>query len=201
MGLIELSLTELIIMVVALSMDAFAVSICEGLSLCKYDFKRGMITGLFFGAFQAGMPLIGYIVGARFSDKVTQYDHWLAFILLVFLGVRMVRESFDKKCPAERPASCEISPKNPPFSLSKMLMMSLATSIDALAVGITFAFSTVKIIPAVSLIGFITFVICVAGVKIGNIFGTKYKSTAERIGGIVLVGIGAKILIEHLFMS
>lgn len=199
MGSIEISLLELVIIAVALSMDAFAVSICEGLSLCKFDFRRAVVVGLFFGAFQAAMPLAGYLLGTRFSDKVTAFDHWIAFGLLAFLGVKMLRESFEKKCPGACAPVCDADLKNPPFSLPKMLMMSVATSIDALAVGVTFAMSTVKILPAVSVIGLTTFVICTAGVRIGNIFGAKYKSAAERAGGVVLIAIGLKILLENLF--
>lgn len=193
-----MGLIELFILAAALSMDAFAVSICEGLALCKPDFRRGTLVGLFFGVFQAGMPLIGYFLGTRFSDKVVQYDHWIAFILLAFLGIRMIKESLEKKCPPDPSSACKVNTENPPFNVPKMLVLSVATSIDALAVGITFAFLDVNIIPAVSFIGITTFVFCTIGVKIGNVFGIKYKSVAELAGGIILIGMGLKILIEHL---
>jgi len=189
---------SLVVLAAALSMDAFAVSICEGLALCRPDIKRGVLIGVFFGVFQAMMPLVGYFFGIRFSEKVQKFDHWIAFILLALLGIKMIRESLKKKCPAEPTAICKLKPENSPFNLPKMLVLSVATSIDALAVGITFAFLDVNIISAVCLIGIITMVVCTIGVKIGNMFGIRYKSVAELAGGIILFGMGLKILIEHL---
>ena len=178
-------LAELFILAVGLSMDAFAVSICKGLSLGKIKVKHMYITGLWFGGFQALMPLIGYFLGSFFADKITKYDHWIAFVLLVIIGANMVKESFGEEEKVD--AS---------LKFMDMLILAVATSIDALAVGVTFAFMQVSIIPAVSFIGVVTFVCSAAGIKIGSIFGTKYQSKAELFGGLVLVGIGIKILLE-----
>ena len=166
-------------------MDAFAVSICKGLSLGKIKEKHMCITGLWFGGFQALMPLIGYFLGSFFADKITKYDHWIAFVLLVIIGANMVKEAFGEEEKVD--AS---------LKFMDMLILAVATSIDALAVGVTFAFMQVSIIPAVSFIGVVTFVCSAAGIKIGSIFGTKYQSKAELFGGLVLVGIGIKILLE-----
>jgi len=178
---------ELFAIATGLSMDAFAVAICRGLSLKKMDYRQALITGCFFGGFQALMPLLGYTVGLQFKEYITAIDHWIAFILLGAIGINMIRESRDE--------SCENFSNG---SLKNLFMMSLATSIDALAVGITFAFLAVDIFPAVSIIGLTTLSISFAGVKIGNLFGTKFKSKAELVGGIILILIGLKILIEHL---
>lgn len=178
-------LAELFILAVGLSMDAFAVSICKGLSLGKIKVKHMYITGLWFGGFQALMPLIGYFLGSFFADKITKYDHWIAFVLLVIIGANMVKEAFveEEKVDAS-------------LKFMDMLILAVATSVDALAVGVTFAFMQVSIIPAVSFIGVVTFVCSAAGIKIGSIFGTKYQSKAELFGGLVLIGIGIKILLE-----
>lgn len=182
---------ELFIIAVGLSMDAFAVAISKGLCMKKLSYKNAVIIGCFFGGFQALMPIIGYILGTQFKDSITSIDHWIAFILLALIGINMIRESRSKD---------EVACENIDVSLSikNMTVLSVATSIDALAVGITFAFLQVSIIPAVSIIGITTFVLSIIGVKIGHVFGTKFKSKAELIGGIILIIMGLKILFEHL---
>jgi putative Mn2+ efflux pump MntP len=184
---------ELFLLSVGLSMDAFAVAICAGLTMAKTNARKALIVGLYFGGFQAGMPLIGYIIATQFADKIIAYDHWVAFGLLCFLGGKMIIESLkkDESQDAAYPDEQSLKP-------AKMLPLALATSIDALAVGVSFAFLQVKIVPAVIFIGLITFVISMAGVKIGNVFGTKFKSQAQFTGGIILVLIGLKILLEHI---
>lgn len=178
---------ELFVLAVGLSMDAFAVSVCKGLSLGKIKWKHMCIAGAWFGGFQALMPLIGYFFGRFFTDAITQYAHWIAFVLLVLIGGNMIKESFGEEEDVD--AS---------MSVKSMFLLAVATSIDALAVGVTFAFLKVSIIPAISFIGVITFICSAIGVKIGSIFGSKYKSKAELCGGIVLVLIGLKILLEGL---
>ena len=178
---------ELFVLAVGLSMDAFAVSVCKGLSLGKIKGKHMCIAGAWFGGFQALMPLIGYFFGRFFTDAITQYAHWIAFVLLVLIGGNMIKESFGEEEDVD--AS---------MSVKSMFLLAVATSIDALAVGVTFAFLKVAIIPAISFIGVITFICSAIGVKIGSIFGSKYKSKAELCGGIVLVLIGLKILLEGL---
>lgn len=185
-----MGLFEMFAIAVGLSMDAFAVSICKGLSMKKMSWKNALIAGLYFGGFQALMPLLGYILGSQFESFITNIDHWIAFGLLVFIGGNMIRES-RSKCDC-----CETEDDS--FAFKAMITLAIATSIDALAVGITFAFLKVNIITAISFIGIITFIFGVIGVKIGNVFGTKFKSKAELAGGIVLILIGTKILIEHL---
>lgn len=182
-----MSLIELFILAVGLSMDAFAVSVCKGLSLGKIKTKHMCIAGAWFGGFQALMPLIGYFLGSFFAEMIEQYDHWVAFILLAFIGGNMIKEAFGKD---ENVDSA--------MDVKSMLLLAVATSIDALAVGVTFAFLQVQIVPAVSFIGVITFALSAIGVKIGSLFGTKYKSKAELFGGIVLVLIGIKILLEGI---
>lgn len=186
-----MSIWELLILAVGLSMDAFAVSICKGLSVKEAKLKYMVITGIYFGGFQALMPTIGYLLGRNFNDLIENFDHWIAFGLLVLIGGNMIREAVKKEEEEELNAS---------FGFKAMLPLAVATSIDALAVGVTFAFLNVgkMIIPAVSFIGIITFLFSFVGVKIGNIFGTKYKSKAEFIGGVILILIGIKILLEHL---
>ena len=180
---------ELFILAIGLSMDAFAVSVCKGLAMPKCTIKNASICGLWFGGFQAGMPLIGYLVGYNFRDYITKFDHWIAFVLLLIIGGNMIKESFSKE-EDEEDAS---------LAFKTMLVMAIATSIDALAVGVTFAFlPDTNIIAAVSFIGVITFTLSMAGVKIGNIFGAKYKNKAELAGGAILVILGIKILVEHL---
>lgn len=183
-----MSLFSLFILAVGLSMDAFAVSICKGLALQKITLKKACIVGLWFGGFQALMPFLGYLLGSRFEKYITSIDHWIAFILLGLIGVSMIRNALS---PDEEEADASLDIKT-------MLLLAVATSIDALTVGITFAFLKVTILPAVSFIGVITFTLSAIGVKIGNVFGTKYKSKAEFTGGIILFFIGFEILLEHL---
>lgn len=180
-----MSIAELFILAVGLSMDAFAVSVCKGLSLGKINGKHMCIAGAWFGGFQALMPLIGYFLGSLFADMITKYDHWIAFILLVFIGAKMIKEA----CGEGEHVDGSMTAKT-------MLILAVATSIDALAVGVTFAFLKVSILPAVVFIGVVTFVCSAAGVKIGSIFGTKYQAKAEISGGIVLILIALKILLE-----
>ena len=184
-----MSIFELFIITVGLSMDAFAVSVCKGLSMQKMRLKYALIVGLYFGGFQAGMPALGYLLGTRFQDSIAAYDHWIAFILLGIIGINMIREALN---PEEE--SCDAS-----IAIKDMMVLAVATSIDALAVGVTFAFLKVEILPAVSLIGITTFFLSAVGVKIGTVFGCRYKSRAELAGGCILVLMGAKILMEHLF--
>lgn len=184
-----MSLLSLFLLAIGLSMDAFAVSICKGLATPKITVKNATIVGLWFGGFQALMPAIGYFVGSGFQNRITAIDHWIAFILLVMIGVNMIKEAFSKN---EEESNCSLKCR-------EMFIMAVATSIDALAIGITFAFlPSVPILPAVTLIGIITFLFSALGMKIGNVFGTKFKSKAEIAGGIILILIGSKILIEHL---
>lgn len=182
-----MSIWDLFILAVGLSMDAFAVSVCKGLSLGKIKPKHMCIAGAWFGGFQALMPLIGYFLGSFFAEMIEKYDHWVAFVLLAIIGGNMIKESFGKD---EKVDSS--------MDVKSMLLLAIATSIDALAVGVTFAFLQVQIVPAVSFIGVITFIFSAVGVKIGSLFGTKYKSKAELFGGIVLVLIGIKILLEGI---
>lgn len=178
----------LLTLAVGLAMDAFAVSICKGLAMREKILKKGIIVGLWFGGFQALMPTIGFFLGTQFKDQITSIDHWIAFVLLGLIGINMVKEALSNE---EEQADDSIAVK-------EMFMLAVATSIDALAVGITFAFLNVHIVSAASIIGVCTFLISFAGVKIGNIFGTKYKSKAELAGGIILILLGFKILFEHL---
>lgn len=183
-----MGLFSLLIIAIGLSMDAFAVSICKGLALKKAPLKKAMIAGLWFGGFQALMPLIGYLLGSQFESYITNLDHWIAFVLLSFIGGNMIKESFSK----------EEEEANSSFAFKEMFILSLATSIDALAVGVTFAFLRVDIVPAVLFIGIITFLFSTLGVKIGNLFGSRFKSKAELAGGLILILMGIKILLEHL---
>jgi putative Mn2+ efflux pump MntP len=185
-----MTLLEIIIIALALSMDAFAVSVTLGLSVKKPKIREFLIPGIYFGLFQALMPLIGYFTGINFANKIQDLDHWIAFALLGFIGGKMLWESFSKE---------EKQTSEKPFLFAKMLLLAIATSIDALAVGITFSFFEINIFRAIIIIGLTTFLISICGVKIGNIFGTKYKSKAEFIGGAVLVILGIKILVEHLW--
>lgn len=183
----------LLLMGVGLSMDAFAVSICKGLSMRKVNKKQCLVIGLFFGGFQALMPFIGWVLGSQFEQYITSIDHWIAFILLGFIGGKMVVEAIREKDEA-----VEVGKMDPPQDFKEMFILAIATSIDALAVGITFAFLQVPIVEAVSIIGITTFVISVIGVYVGNFFGNRYKKKAELAGGIILILIGLKILLEHL---
>ena len=181
---------ELVFLAIGLAMDAFAVSICKGLAMKKCGIKQCLIVGLWFGGFQAAMPLIGYFLGKSFEKYITAADHWIAFGLLVLIGAMMIKEAFEKEEEKEDDAS---------LAFKTMLLLAIATSIDALAVGISFGvLPEVNIYLAIGLIGVITLAICMAGVKIGTVFGTKYKSKAELAGGIILVLIGTKILLDHL---
>lgn len=182
-----MELWELFLVAVGLSMDAFAVSICKGLSVEKIKTRHAMTVGLYFGGFQALMPFIGYLIGVRFQTLIVQVDHWIAFILLALIGINMIRE-----------ACGEDEEVNASFGWRAMLPLAVATSIDALAVGVTFAFLQVSILPAISFIGAITFLLSVVGLLLGNAFGCRYKAKAEIFGGIVLILIGLKILLEHL---
>lgn len=183
-----MGLLELFILAVGLSMDAFAVSVCKGLAMPKITVKKAAVVGIWFGGFQALMPALGYLLGSQFKNSITAIDHWIAFILLGIIGGNMIREACSGECEKE----------NDSLDIKTMFLLAVATSIDALAVGITFAFLKVNIAAAVSFIGVTTFVISAVGVKIGNIFGTKYKSKAELAGGIILILLGLKILLEHL---
>lgn len=183
-----MTILELFILAVGLSMDAFAVSVCKGLAIGKTSFRDSAVVGAWFGGFQAAMPLIGFLLGRNFADYISAFDHWVAFGLLVIIGANMIKEALSKKEEKEAGSS---------LGFKTMLLMALATSIDALAVGITFAFLDVQIIPAILFIGVITFALSAAGVKIGSVFGDKYKSKAELAGGIILILLGLKILLEH----
>lgn len=179
---------ELVVLSIGLAMDAFAVAVCKGLSMSKMNWKNAIIIGVYFGFFQAFMPAIGYLLGINFQDKICNVDHWIAFILLGIIGINMIKEAISK----------ENDVHNDSVKFKDMIILAIATSIDALAIGITFAFLKVNIILAISLIGIITLIISVIGVKIGNIFGYKYEKKAEFAGGIILILLGIKILLEHL---
>ncbi len=187
-----MNIVEIILLAVSLSMDAFAVALCKGLAMQKLKVKSCIIVGAWFGAFQALMPLLGFLLGSTFADKITSVDHWIAFVLLALIGGNMIKEAFEK---GEEKADDSLGVKN-------MLIMAVATSIDALAVGVSFAFTEFNpdwyVYIAFALIGIITFTISAVGVKIGNIFGTRYKSKAEFAGGVILIGLGLKILLEGL---
>ena len=179
---------EILLISIGLAMDAFAVSVCKGLAMKKMSWKKAIIIGLYFGIFQAVMPVIGYFLGTTFERFITNVDHWVAFILLVGIGINMVKEAFDK----------ESENRNDNVDMKTMLVLSIATSIDALAIGITFACLKIQIVMPVITIGLITFIISVIGVKIGNRFGDKYGKKAEIMGGVILILLGIKILLEHL---
>ncbi len=184
-----MNLWELFLIAAGLSMDAFAVSVCKGLATKKIDIRHFLIVGLWFGGFQALMPALGYSLGSGFEQYISHLDHWIAFILLALIGGNMIREALSKN------EECH----DASFSVKTMFIMAVATSIDALAVGITFALlPDVNIAAAVSFIGIITFILSGAGLKIGNVFGTRYKAKAEFAGGLILVLMGIKILLEHL---
>ena len=183
-----MGIIELFLLAVGLSMDAFAVAVCKGLALRESRPRHMALVGLWFGGFQALMPVIGYLLGVQFKDAITAIDHWIAFILLAVIGGNMVREAFSKE---EEEADASLTPK-------KMLPLAVATSIDALAVGVSFAFLDVQIGLAASFIGVITFLLSGAGVKVGSLFGMKYKQRAELVGGVILILLGLKILLEHL---
>lgn len=182
---------ELLLLAVGLSMDAFAVSICKGLSMQKATVKAGAVCGIWFGGFQALMPLIGYFLGTMFADAIKAVDHWVAFGLLAIIGINMLKEAFSKDCDCEN--------HDADLSAKTMLVMAVATSIDALAVGISLAMAgDVNILTAVLLIGVITFTLSAAGVKIGNAFGSRFEKKAQIAGGMILILLGIKILLEHM---
>jgi len=184
-----MTLFELFIIAIGLSMDAFAVSVCKGLSVARVNRRHMISCGAYFGGFQALMPLIGYLLGVNFQSLIENIDHWIAFVLLGIIGFNMIREALgsDAEC-----LDCS-------FGFRAMLPLAVATSIDALAVGVTFAFLKVNIVPAVIFIGVITFGLSMLGVKLGNVFGAKWKKRAEFAGGAILICMGIKILVEHLF--
>ncbi len=186
-----MGIIELILLAVGLSMDACAVAICKGLALRRVNGGQMLTVGLWFGGFQALMPLLGYLLASLFANFIRSVDHWVAFALLAFIGVNMIREALSKE--DEEP--------DPSLSARTMLVLAIATSIDAMAIGISFAFLDVSIVPAVSLIGVITFLLSVVGIRIGTTFGCRFKSKAELAGGVILISLGLKILIEHLFFG
>ena len=188
----DLSTVEILLIGVGLSMDAFAVAICKGLGMRRINNKHTFIIALFFGGFQALMPFLGWLLGSRFAQYITRFDHWIAFILLLFIGGKMVWDTLHENEEEEEELA------NDRLDLKELLLMAVATSIDALAMGITFAFLSVNIGKASSLIGCTTFVISALGVFIGNRFGAKYKNKASLTGGIILILIGCKVLLEHL---
>ena len=181
-----MSLFELFVIALGLSMDAFAVSICKGLCLEKMDWKKACLAGVYFGGFQALMPLIGYYIAYGFREAIEGVDHWVAFVLLCWIGITMIRGSREEK------------KEDDDFGIKAMLILAVATSIDALAVGISFAFLDVGIWQEIILIGVVTFILSTLGVKVGNVFGSRYKSKAEVAGGIILILIGLEILLKHL---
>jgi putative Mn2+ efflux pump MntP len=182
-----MSIFELFLLAVGLSMDAFAVSICKGLSVKKLELKHALLAGLYFGGFQALMPVLGFLGGSYFADLITNYDHWIVFVLLLLIGGNMIKEAFGEE-----------EKLNDSFGFKTMLLLAIATSIDALAVGVSFAFLQVNIVYAATFIGVTTFILSAVGIKIGNLFGSRYKSKAELAGGIILILIGIKVLLEHL---
>ena len=184
-----MNFVSLVMLAVGLSMDAFAVAVCKGLAMKKITLKSAGIVGLWFGGFQALMPLIGYYLAAQFRDSITAYAHWIAFALLVLIGGNMIREAVMEK---------EEETADSALSFKAMLPLAIATSIDALAVGVTFAFLDVRILPSVTLIGCTTFILSMIGVKAGSLFGAKYEKKAEILGGVILILLGVKTLLEHL---
>lgn len=186
-----MSLVELILIAVALSMDAFAVSISKGLAVRRIQLSHSVSVAIWFGGFQALMPLVGYLLGVSFAHLVHHVDHWIAFVLLAIIGVNMIREAWGSG------DSCENVKAD--FSVVNMLLLAVATSIDALAVGVSFAFLGVDILYSITVIGIVTALFSVLGLRIGQMFGCRYKSKAEIFGGVVLVLLGVKILVEHLY--
>ena len=186
---------ELMLLAVGVSMDAFAVSICKGLAMRKATLKAGLTCGVWFGGFQALMPLIGFFLGTLFAEAIEAVDHWVAFVLLGYIGLNMLKEAFSTDCDC----GCDGDEKNADLSVKTMFVMAVATSIDALAVGISLAMTgDVNIWAAIALIGGFTCAFCTAGVKIGNLFGSKYESKAQMAGGVILILLGTKILLEGL---
>lgn len=186
-----MTVLELFLIGIGLSMDAFAVAICRGLSMKKLNWRHALVIAAYFGGFQALMPLVGWALGSTFAGYIQNIDHWIAFLLLALIGGNMIREAVSgqeelQECGEER------------LNHRQLLVMAVATSIDALAVGVTFAFLEVAIVPAISIIGTTTFCLSLAGVAVGNFFGSRYKKRAEFTGGVILILLGAKILIQHL---
>lgn len=188
---VKMDIIEIFFISVGLAMDAFSVSVCKGLSMKKLDIKKALIIAIYFGVFQGIMPLIGYFLGSTFESLISGIDHWIAFALLEFIGINMIREAFGD----------ENKNANDRVDFKTMMILALATSIDALTVGVTFAFFNVNILLATFVIAIVTFALSLVGVKIGNRFGNKYESKAEIMGGSILAFIGFKILIEHLFLA
>ena len=183
---------ELFLLAVGLSMDAFAVSVCKGLCMKKADLRSMAICGAWFGGFQGFMPLIGFFLGTIFADAIEAIDHWVAFVLLALIGLNMLKEAMEKSCDCCDANGADLSVKN-------MFVMAVATSIDALAVGISLAMAgNVNIVAAVLLIGIVTFLLSGVGVKVGNIFGSRFEKKAQLLGGVILILLGTKILLEHL---
>lgn len=187
-----MGLLELFLIAVGLSMDAFAVAVCQGLCMPKLNLRHGAVIALFFGGFQALMPLLGWVLGSQFASYIQNIDHWVAFVLLALIGGNMIREAMS---PEDEETACAVDYR---LDYKQLFLMAIATSIDALAVGVTFAFLRVKIVPAVTLISCTTFCLSLVGVVAGNFFGARYKRRAELTGGIILVLLGLKILLEHL---
>lgn len=181
-----MNLYEIILIGFSLAMDAFAISICKGLSMSKVHYKKAIIIALYFGSFQALMPFLGYFLGSSFENFIIRIDHWITFMLLAIIGGKMIGESFENNSTDDK------------TDVKSMIVLAIATSIDALAVGITFAFMSVNIFFSIFIIGIITFTLCIFGVKIGSKFGNRFGGTAELLGGILLILIGGKILLEHL---
>jgi len=205
-----MGLIELLIIAVGVSMDAFAVSICKGLSMRNINIKKAGVVGLYFGVFQAIMPLAGYFLGIQFQDKIVFIDHWIALILLGFIGIKMIKESRISKCEISNISLIKCSfnsftkayncltDRDYSLNFKSMSMLAIATSIDALAIGITFAFLKVNITSAVFFIGVITLILSMIGVKLGNVLGEIYKSKAEFLGGLILILMGIKIFLDHI---
>ena len=185
-----MEVTELFILGIALAMDAFAVAVCKGLSMKKMSWKKAIVIALYFGVFQAIMPVLGYFLGNGFGSWVIVYNHWIAFVLLGAIGINMIKDAIGNE-------ECNIDEN---VGFKTMTCLALATSIDALAVGVTFAALQVNLIFAICIIGIITFCMCLVGVKMGNIFGNKYQKKAEFTGGVILIVLGIKILLEHLYI-
>ena len=188
-----MNLVTILVLALGLSMDAFAVSVCKGLAMRKVTVKKAVTVGAWFGGFQALMPAIGYVLGYQFRDKIMAVDHWIAFVLLVLIGANMIREAIGGK-----EEGCTECAAEADLSVKEMFVLAVATSIDALAVGITFAFLQVNITAALIAIGVTTFALSIFGVKVGNVFGTRYKAKAELAGGVILILLGVKILLEHI---
>ena len=186
-----MDILELLLLALGLSMDAFAVSICKGLSMKKAGLREGAICGAWFGGFQAAMPLAGFFLGSLFAEAIQKFDYWVAFGLLVLIGANMLKEAFSKKCD-----ECEAH--NADLGVKTMFLLAVATSIDAAAVGVSLAMEQANIWLAVSLIGVVTFGMCAAGVKIGNVFGSRYEKKAQVVGGFILIGLAVKFLVEGL---